>query len=168
LRAKLVGKGRPVDPEALAAADQAAAELRLAIAELRELARGIHPAILTEAGLSSAMTALAERSAVPATVTATPDRRLSPGVEATAYFVVSESLANVAKYAHATRATVAAPIVGSTLRVEIADDGVGGADGARGSGIRGLQDRVAALGGRLTVESPQGQGTRVVAEIPVA
>jgi signal transduction histidine kinase len=168
LRAKLVGNGRPVDPEALAAADQAAAELKLAIAELRELARGIHPAILTEAGLSSAMTALAERSAVPATVTATPDRRLSPGVEATAYFVVSESLANVAKYAHATRATVAAPIVGSTLRVEVADDGVGGADGARGSGIRGLQDRVAALGGRLTVESPQGQGTRVVAEIPVA
>ena len=73
----------------------------------------------------------------------------------------------MAKYAHATRATVSAPVVGSTLRVEVADDGVGGADSGRGSGIRGLQDRVAALGGRLTIESPTGQGTRVIAEIPV-
>ncbi len=94
--------------EAIAAADEAAAELKLAIQELRELARGIHPAILTEAGLGPAITALADRSVVPAVVSAVPDRRLSPAVEATAYFVVSEALANVAKYASATQASVGA------------------------------------------------------------
>ena len=96
------------DAEALAAADEAATELKLAIQELRELARGIHPAILTEAGLGAAITALAERSAVPATVRSVPDRRLPPAVEATAYFVVSEALANVAKHAHATSVSIAA------------------------------------------------------------
>ena len=135
---------------------------------MRELARGIHPAILTEAGLGPAITALANARPVPATVSSLPDRRLSPAVEATAYFVVSEALANVAKYASATTRRASAPsAVGSTLRVEVGDDGVGGADGARGSGIRGLQDRVAALGGRLTIDSPVGRGTLVVAEIPI-
>jgi signal transduction histidine kinase len=154
--------------EAVAAADEAASELKVAIQELRELARGIHPAILTEAGLGAAITALAERSSVPAAVSSLPDRRLSPAVEATAYFVVSEALANVAKYASATRASVGADCRGSILRVEVGDNGVGGADGSRGSGIRGLHDRVAAVGGRLTIDSPAGQGTLVVAEIPIA
>ena len=104
---------------------------------------------------------------MPAIVASTPDRRLPAGVEATAYFVVSEALANVAKYARATRATLAAQCVGPVLRVEVDDDGIGGADSSRGTGIRGLQDRVAALGGRLTVDSPAGRGTSVVAEIPI-
>ena len=166
LRARLAAVSEP-DDEAIAAADEAAAELRIAIRELRELARGIHPAILTEAGLGAAISALAERSPVPAVVNSVPDRRLSPAVEATAYFVVSEALANVAKYASATRASIGAQCDGSTLRVEVGDDGVGGADDSRGTGIRGLQDRVAAIGGRLTIESPVGQGTLVVAEIPI-
>ena len=97
-----------------------------------------------------------------------PDRRLSSAVEATAYFVVSEALANVAKYASATQASVGAACRGSTLHVEVGDNGVGGADASRGSGIRGLQDRVAVLGGRVTIASPAGQGTLVVAEIPIA
>lgn len=166
LRSRLRAADEPND-EAIAAADAAAAELKIAIQELRELARGIHPAILTEAGLGAAMTALAERSSVPAEVSSLPDRRLSPAVEATAYFVVSEALANVAKYAGATRASIGAECRGSILRVEVGDDGIGGADRSRGSGIRGLQDRVAALGGRLTIDSPAGQGTLVVAEIPI-
>ncbi len=143
-------------------------ELKLAIQELRELARGIHPAILTEAGLGPAIAALAERSVVPTVVSEMPDRRLSSAVEATAYFVVSEALANVAKYASATQASVGAACRGSTLHVEVGDNGVGGADASRGSGIRGLQDRVAVLGGRVTIASPAGQGTLVVAEIPIA
>jgi signal transduction histidine kinase len=155
------------DPEAVAASEEAATELKLAIQELRELARGIHPAILTEAGLGPAITALADRSAVPATVRALPDRRLLPAIEATAYFVVSEALANVAKYAGATNLSVAASCTPTTLRIEVSDDGVGGADAARGSGIRGLQDRVAAIGGRLSIDSPAGQGTVVVAELPL-
>jgi signal transduction histidine kinase len=166
LRSRLAGHPG-ADPEAVAAADDAAAEVKIAIRELRELARGIHPAILTEAGLGPAITALAERSAVPASVETLPDRRLPMAVEATAYFVVSEALANVAKYASATSASVAATCDAATLRVEVADDGVGGADQNRGTGIRGLQDRVAALGGRLTVHSPLGKGTRVTAEIPI-
>jgi signal transduction histidine kinase len=167
LRTRLEGTDDP-NAEAIAAADDAVAELRMAIRELRELARGIHPTILTEAGLGPALTALAERSDVPAAVGQLPDRRLPPAVEATAYFVVSEALANIAKYAAATSASVTAECDATTLRVEVADDGIGGADQARGTGIRGLQDRVSALGGRLTVHSPIGQGTSVVAEIPIA
>ncbi|HSL34847.1 MAG TPA: histidine kinase [Candidatus Limnocylindrales bacterium] len=166
LRGRLGSRDGP-NGEAIVAADEAAAELKVAIKELRELARGIHPAILTEAGLGAAMTALAERSAVPATVGSLPDRRLPAGVEATAYFVVSEALANIAKYAGATKASVAADLDGRTLRVEVGDDGVGGADSSRGTGLRGLQDRVAAIGGRLAIDSPAGQGTLLVAEIPV-
>jgi signal transduction histidine kinase len=151
----------------MAASDEAASELKTAIKELRELARGIHPAILTEAGLGAAITALADRSTIPVVVSALPNRRLLAAVEAAAYFVVSESLANVAKYAAASHASVGADCSGSTLRVEIGDNGVGGADGSRGTGIRGLEDRVAAVGGRLTIDSPVGQGTLVVAELPI-
>jgi signal transduction histidine kinase len=163
-RSRLTGDANAAAVEGL---DDAAAELKTAIVELRELARGIHPAILTEAGLGPAIDTLAERSSVAADVLALPDRRLSPAVEATAYFVVSEALANVAKYASATRATVTAECPGDYLRVEVADDGVGGADPAGGSGLRGLADRVAALGGSLSVVSPMGGGTRVVADIPL-
>ena len=167
LRAHL-GRAGEADSKAIDMAEEAAAELKLAIRELRELARGIHPAILTEAGLGPALEALVERSVVPASLGTVPDRRMSQTIEATAYFVVSEALANVAKYSAATSASVGASCSGSTLRVEVVDDGVGGADESRGTGIRGLRDRVAALGGRLTITSPAGEGTLVVAEIPIA
>ena len=167
LHGRLTANATP-DGETIAASDAAASELKLAIQELRELARGIHPTLLTEAGLGPAISALAERSVVPATVRSLPDRRLAAAVEATAYFVVSEALANVAKHASATNVSIAADCTPTTLRVEVGDDGVGGADPGRGSGIRGLQDRVAAIGGRLSVASPSGQGTLVVAEVPLA
>lgn len=155
------------DDDIVKAVDDAAAELKRAIAELRELARGIHPAILTTAGLGPAVTSLADRSVVPTVIAALPDRRLPAQVEATAYFVVSEALANVAKHADAQRASVNATCDGSTLRVEVSDDGVGGADRRGGTGLEGLHDRVAALGGRLSIDSAPGQGTRIVAEIPI-
>ena len=166
LGARLAG-GPAQDAEALGASEEAASELRRAIQELRELARGIHPAILTEAGLGAALAALADRSAIPATVREVPDRRLPPAVEATAYFVVSEALANVAKHANATSVSIVASSSPTTLRVEVGDDGVGGADPGGGTGLRGLQDRVAAIGGTLAISSPAGQGTLAVAEIPI-
>jgi signal transduction histidine kinase len=147
--------------------DQAAEQLALALQELRELARGIHPAILTERGLGPALQSLAERSTVPATVESTLDGRLTPAVEATAYFVVSEALANVGKYSKATAVTVRAQQSDGELVVEVADDGVGGADASRGSGLRGLADRVAAVDGRLEVVSPPGEGTRLIGRIPI-
>ena len=131
VRARLGERGGAND-EAIEAVDDAAGQLKLAISELRELARGIHPAILTEAGLGAAITALANRSVVPAVVNMLPDRRLSAAVEATAYFVVSESLANIAKYASATQASVAAGCDSATLRIEVGDNGIGGADQTSG------------------------------------
>jgi signal transduction histidine kinase len=159
--------GLGADPSAVSSLDAASEELKIALVELRELARGIHPAILTEAGLGPAIDTLAARSSVPTIVMTSPERRLSPAVEATAYFVVSEALTNVAKYASATATTISAACPGASLRLEIADNGVGGADPSGGSGLRGLADRVAALGGSLTIVSPAGEGTRVIAEIPL-
>jgi signal transduction histidine kinase len=147
--------------------DQTSDELGRALNELREFARGIHPAILTERGLVPALQSLAERSTVPATVEATLDGRLPASVEATAYFVVSEALANVAKYSRATAVTIRAGVEDGELTVEVADDGIGGADPSRGSGLRGLQDRVAAVEGALDVQSPPGQGTRLTVRIPI-
>jgi signal transduction histidine kinase len=159
--------GRPgADPAMAAALDQSAAELKQAIAELRELARGIHPAILTEEGLAAAVESLADRSSLPVKVIADAGARLPEPVEAVAYFVVSESLANVAKYAHATHAQVVISRQNGMLRVQVADDGVGGADASRGSGLRGLEDRVSAVRGTFRVNAPPGGGTRVCAEIP--
>jgi signal transduction histidine kinase len=156
------------DPAAADALREASEELHTALGELRELARGIHPAILTQEGLAAALESLAERSAVPATVIEAPAGRLAAGVEATAYFVVSEALANAAKHAGASSVRVRACLDDGLLRVEVADDGAGGAvpDGAGGSGLRGLVDRVEAASGRLVVDSPPGGGTRLVAEIP--
>ena len=154
------------DPAMAASLAQASAELRQAIDELRELARGIHPAILTEEGLPAAVESLADRSSLPVRVVADFDARLPEPVETAAYFVVSESLANVTKYAHASRAQVELSRCNGTLRVEVRDDGVGGADAARGSGLLGLADRVAAVRGSIRVETPPGGGTRVLAEIP--
>jgi signal transduction histidine kinase len=147
---------------------EADAELRAALDELRELARGIHPAVLTEQGLSAALRTLAERSPVPVTMVELPEERLSGPAEAAAYFLVSEALANVAKYARASRVRVSVISAGGRVLVDIEDDGVGGADASRGSGLRGLSDRVHALDGELDVESPPGGGTHLHAEIPCA
>jgi signal transduction histidine kinase len=142
-------------------------ESKLALAELRDLARGIHPAVLTERGLRAALEDLAGRSTVPTYLVDAPDERLAPAVEATAYFVVAECLANVAKYAHAETAWVTARRENGALSVEIQDDGQGGADPGRGSGLRGLTDRVHALDGALSVASAPGQGTLVRAVLPL-
>lgn len=145
---------------------EAADELILALRELRELARGIHPAILTEEGLGAAVESLADRAPVPVEVLGHPGGVLPPSVEAAAYYVVSEALANVAKYAKASSVRVTIGRGGRGLWVEVADDGVGGATSHPGSGLEGLADRLATLDGRLVVESHPGTGTRVTAEIP--
>ncbi len=154
-------------PALAAALAEATDEVRAALAELRELARGIHPAILTDAGLEAAVRSLVERSAVPATLESAVPDRFGPGVEATAYFVVSEALANAAKHAGASSARVSLVAAGGELAVEIRDDGRGGADPAHGSGLRGLRDRVEAAGGRLEIISPAGEGTTVRATLPL-
>jgi signal transduction histidine kinase len=157
---------RVTDDEQLAGLlDNAQDELRTSLAELRELARGIHPAVLTERGLEPALHSLVARAPVPVTVEACDDRLPAP-VESAAYFVVSEALANVAKYARASHASVTVARRNGDLTVEVADDGVGGADVARGSGLRGLEDRLAALDGTLSLDSPAGRGTRLRARIP--
>jgi signal transduction histidine kinase len=147
---------------------QADEEARQAIAELRDLARGIHPAILTDRGLEAGLRDLAARASVPVDVLGSPEERLPEPVEAAAYFVVSEALTNVAKYAQATEATVDVRVEGGVAVIEVADDGVGGADLGRGSGLRGLEDRLAALDGSLSLDSPAGRGTRLRARIPCA
>jgi signal transduction histidine kinase len=147
---------------------QASEQLALALSELREFARGIHPAILTEAGLVPAIRSLAERSTVPAKVESSLDRRLPPPVEATAYFVVSEALTNAGKHSKATAVTIRAEALDGALMLRVADDGVGGADTTRGSGLRGLADRVAAVDGTLEVESPPGRGTTLTCWIPLS
>jgi signal transduction histidine kinase len=143
-------------------------ELRGALQELRELARGLHPQILTEEGLGAAIESLAERSPIPVRVTIDREERLPAPVEATAYFVVAEALTNVSKYAHASSAAVAVARENGSLLVDVSDDGIGGAEPERGSGLLGLEDRVAALGGTLDLESPAGRGTHLHAEIPCA
>jgi len=143
------------------------AELQQALAELRELARGIHPAVLTDRGLGPALEALAARAPLPVELRTTPRERLPEPVEATAYYIVAEALTNVAKYAGATVATVSVEHPDGRLRVAVADDGIGGADMTRGSGLRGLADRAEALRGTLRVESAAGRGTTVIAELPV-
>jgi signal transduction histidine kinase len=142
-------------------------ELTLALSELRELARGIHPAVLSERGLSYALQSLAERAPVEVALHLTLDRRPPPAIEAAAYYVVAEALANVAKYARATTVSVSIRMDGESLRVDVADNGVGGADPSAGSGLRGLDDRVQAFGGSLRVFSPPGEGTRILAELPL-
>jgi signal transduction histidine kinase len=155
------------DPEAAGALlDAAMLDLDDAMRELRELARGIHPAVLAERGLGSALDALAQRLPLPVVISAPPPDRLPEPLEAAVYFVVAEALTNVTRYAHATHARVELSIEGDAVDVRVVDDGIGGADPAKGSGLRGLADRVAALDGRLEVESEPGRGTTVHARIP--
>ena len=146
----------------------ALSELQTGLDELRELARGIHPAVLTELGLDAAVASLASRAPVAVEVRGSAGGRLESAVEIAAYFAVSEALANVAKYADATHATVDIGHDDGRLVIDVTDDGRGGACPEHGSGLRGLADRVGALDGRLEVHSPLGAGTRVHVEIPCA
>jgi signal transduction histidine kinase len=152
------------------AADQlletAGQELDSALAELRELARGIHPAVLTDRGLATALETLASRAPVPVELAELPAGRLPEAVELAAYFVVAEGLTNVAKYANATHATVGVARENGRLVVEVTDDGIGGANPEIGTGLRGLADRLAVLEGRLDIDSEQGRGTTLRAQIP--
>jgi PAS domain S-box-containing protein len=138
-----------------------------AIEDLRELSRGIHPAILSEGGLGPAVRSLARRSAIPVELNLSVDERLADHVEVGAYYVVSEALTNAAKHSQASKVEVAAHLQGGTLQLTFDDDGVGGADPARGSGLTGLMDRVAALGGTISITSPPGRGTSLRVELPV-
>ena len=155
------------DPTAVDLIRGAGEEANLALKELRDLARGIHPAILTNRGLPAALQDLASRATLPVEVVASPDERLPGAVEAAAYFVVSECLANVSKHAGAEEATVAVTARDGVVTVEVSDDGVGGAELNGGTGMQGLADRVGALSGSLAVDSPRGVGTRVTAVIPL-
>jgi signal transduction histidine kinase len=156
------------DPSAAAPlVSRARQEAQAAVKELRELARGIHPALLADRGLTAALEALAGRAPFPVTVSGVPARRLPAAIEATAYFITAEALTNVAKYANATRASVELSEERGKLRVTVTDDGTGGADAARGTGLRGLRDRVSALDGRFEVISPPGRGTVLIAELPL-
>jgi signal transduction histidine kinase len=148
--------------------DDASQELTLAIDELRELAHGIHPSALTDLGLADALRAVALRSTMPIQLLELPSSRLNPTVEATAYFIVSEAIANARKYAGPATVQVRVALSRGTLHVEVADDGVGGAVARAGSGLEGLHDRVEAVGGTLETFSPPRGGTRIVAEIPAA
>ncbi|HXW79115.1 MAG TPA: ATP-binding protein, partial [Acidimicrobiales bacterium] len=138
----------------------------LALQELRELTHGIHPPLLVERGLGAALDDLCRRAATPTRLEGVPDGRLPEQVEGAAYFFVSEALANAAKHSHATEVRVGLRQEGDRLVVEVSDDGTGGATMAAGSGLRGLADRVEALGGTFTVASPLGRGTVLHAEVP--
>jgi signal transduction histidine kinase len=155
------------DPQdAVELLDTSLRELNEATSELRELARGIHPAVLTDRGLEAALKGLAGRSPVPVEVVETPNDRLPSSVESAVYFVVAEALTNVARYANARAATVSVVCRNGQVEVQVSDDGVGGADPEQGSGLRGLSDRVAALDGRLELTSAHGEGTTLKAMIP--
>jgi signal transduction histidine kinase len=154
------------DPEAQSRIQAARAEIAVSLEELRTVARGLHPAVLSSHGLGVALKSLAADSAVPVKLNVAVERRLDESIEVAAYYVVTESLANIGKHAHARGATIDVTRDGDELVVEVVDDGVGGADSERGTGLRGLADRVEALGGRLRVWTPRGGGTRVRAQMP--
>ncbi len=145
---------------------QAKQEVTTSLDELRDVARGIHPAVLTGHGLAVALESLAAQAAIPVELAVAVGGRLPETIEVTAYYVVSESLTNIGKHAHASKASVRVTRAADQVVVEIVDDGTGGADTERGTGLRGLADRVEAVGGRLRIWSPAGGGTRVEAEIP--
>jgi signal transduction histidine kinase len=154
------------DPGVRRSLDRAAEEAMTALAELRDLALGIHPLVLTEAGLGPAVESLADRTHVAVSVDI-GEERFPPAVEGAAYFLISEALTNVTKYAKATRAIVRVRGLADRVRIDVEDDGVGGADPRAGSGLRGLADRLAVLNGTIEVNSPAGGGTRITARIPL-
>jgi len=154
------------DVDARSALAKAKQQIALSLDELRDVARGLHPAVLSGHGLAVALESLTARAPVPARLTVHVDGRLAEPIEIAAYYVVCESLANIGKHAQASHSTIHVERSSDTLLVEVVDDGIGGADTERGTGLRGLTDRVEALGGRLQVWTTRGQGTRVRAEIP--
>jgi signal transduction histidine kinase len=160
-RAQAAARDTPAEP----IVDEAHEQLQEGLAELRELAHGIHPAVLTERGLAAALDGLVARCTVPVELDVSPERA-APAVEAAIYFTIAEALTNVAKYAQATSARVAVAIADGAVVAEVADDGVGGADTTAGSGLRGLADRLDAIGGTLAVESPPGVGTTIRVRAP--
>jgi signal transduction histidine kinase len=166
LQLKLLEKQLAGDPSAVERLDVAQREVALSLEELRDLARGIHPAALSAHGLGVALEQVAARTPVPVKLDVDLEGRLPEQIELAAYFVVCEALANVGKYAQATAARVVVARRDGLAVIEVADNGVGGADDADGSGLRGLADRVEALGGRLEVVSPAGRGTVLTAELP--
>ena len=133
---------------------------------MRELARGLHPAILSDHGLAPALEGLAARASVPVELDVDIDGRLPPPIEAATYYVISEALTNIEKYAQATSARVALALDDDEVMLEVTDDGVGGADATQGSGLQGLADRIEALAGSLSIDSPKGGGTSLRAKIP--
>ena len=155
------------DPDARRRLEHARREVAVSVRELRDIARGIHPAVLSGHGLTVALESVAARTGMPLELHVDGVPRLPESVEVAAYYVVCECLTNTGKHAGGGSAMVDVRLVGGTLLVEVRDDGVGGADPARGSGLRGLADRVEALDGRLRVETPPGGGTQVRAEIPI-
>jgi len=163
----LAGQLEP-DSEPARLLAEARAELASSVRELRDLARGLHPATLSTCGLVAAVQSLADRAGVPARVTSDVQRRAPAAVEVAAYYVVCEAVTNVAKYAGASSVSIDLALDGRRLVVEVADDGIGGADATAGSGLCGLAARVEGLGGRLEVVSPAGRGTTVRASIPCA
>jgi PAS domain S-box-containing protein len=168
LTVQLAKRQLDTDPTAAGATlDRAATELSGAEQELRELARGLHPAVLNDRGLAAALGLVAERAPIAVHLDV-PEGRLPEPIETAAYFLACEALTNVAKYAQASRAAVELTVEGDLVRVTIADDGIGGADPSRGTGLRGLADRVEAVGGRLDVDSAPGRGTRISAEFPLS
>jgi signal transduction histidine kinase len=156
------------DPDARTRLDQARREIATSLEELRDVARGIHPAVVTGHGLAVALEQLAARAPVPVRLKVEVAGRLPERLEVAAFYLVSESLANIGKHSHAASATVDVARTNGQVVVEVVDDGIGGADTERGSGLRGLADRVEALEGRLRIWSPKGGGTRLRAEIPCA
>jgi signal transduction histidine kinase len=159
----------PADLHELAAElDSVAGGLTGAVDDLRELAQGIHPAILAEGGLAPALKTLARRSTVPVQLDVQTDGRLPKPVEVGTYFIASEALANAAKHANASTVTVKVEAADGVLHVRVCDDGVGGADFSRGSGLVGLKDRVEALGGRIALQSEPGAGTSLSVELPLS
>ena len=169
LHLHLVKRRLETDPTSVAELiDSAQTELTLALEEIRELVRGLHPRLLSDRGLGPALSGLAERAVIPVEIAETPQERLPPAVEAAAYYIVAEALANAAKHSQATQVTVRVSAGEDSTVVEVVDDGVGGADPGAGSGLRGLSDRVAALGGELALASTPGRGTGLRAELPHA
>jgi signal transduction histidine kinase len=154
------------NPDAKALLSQAREEIAVSLTELRDVARGLYPAVLSAHGLAVALESLAARASVPVRLTVELEDRVAEAVEVAAYYVVSESLTNIDKHAKAASATVDLFCADGVLVVEVVDDGIGGADTERGTGLRGLADRVESLGGRLRVWTPRGVGTRLRAEIP--
>jgi signal transduction histidine kinase len=168
LELTMLQKKLEADPEASTRIDHARSEIAMSLAELRDIARGLHPAVVSGHGLAVALESLTARAPLPVRLTVELEDRLPEPLEVAAYYLVSESLANIGKHARASAATVDVTRSNGEVVVEIVDDGIGGADTERGTGLRGLADRVEALDGRLRVWTPRGQGTRVRAEIPCA